>query len=118
MKMPKIRNLTKNTLIAEDFTICRSLLSQARGLMFSKKRNLIFQFKKEKIIDLLISHYISFYERSSSQMRFLTPLFLSLKFMVQQNKDLRAQFLANENGLKTLLIIVSQSYYERQFSNV
>jgi len=32
--------------------ICSTLLSQARGLMFSKKKDLLFDFKKEKKIGL------------------------------------------------------------------
>jgi len=32
--------------------VCRTLLSQARGLMFSKKKNLLFVFKYPKHVDL------------------------------------------------------------------
>ncbi|MBD3164028.1 DUF192 domain-containing protein [Candidatus Woesearchaeota archaeon] len=45
-------NLTQNKAIAHDFKACKSLISKARGLMFSKKRNLIFIFDKEKKISL------------------------------------------------------------------
>jgi uncharacterized membrane protein (UPF0127 family) len=35
-----------------EYKICRSLWSQTRGLMFSKKKNLVFVFNKEKRISL------------------------------------------------------------------
>ena len=35
-----------------EYKICRSLLSKARGLMFSRKENLVFVFGKEKQISL------------------------------------------------------------------
>ncbi|MBI5393431.1 DUF192 domain-containing protein [Candidatus Woesearchaeota archaeon] len=40
-------NLTQNSLIAEDALICRSYLSKASGLMFSKRKNLVFVFDNE-----------------------------------------------------------------------
>jgi hypothetical protein len=36
----------------KNIKVCNSLLSKIRGLMFSKKRNLIFIFKKEKMIEI------------------------------------------------------------------
>lgn len=47
-----IANKSTNQPIAKDYKICNSLFSKARGLMFSKKKNLIFIFKKEKRISL------------------------------------------------------------------
>ncbi|MFH1510137.1 MAG: DUF192 domain-containing protein [Candidatus Woesearchaeota archaeon] len=40
-----IRNLTRNTVLAEKFTLCASSLSKAVGLMFSfRPRTLVFVF--------------------------------------------------------------------------
>ncbi|MGM5482426.1 MAG: DUF192 domain-containing protein [Nanobdellota archaeon] len=47
-----ITNITKNIIIAKEYSICKSLLSKARGLMFSKKRTLVFEFEKEKLNSL------------------------------------------------------------------
>ena len=47
-----IKNLTKNKLIAEDYKLCDTFFSKFRGLMFSKKNNLIFLFNKEKKVEL------------------------------------------------------------------
>jgi len=35
-----------------EYKICRSLWSKARGLMFSRKKNLVFVFEEEKRIGL------------------------------------------------------------------
>ena len=50
--MPKIINLEDNSTITEDSTICSSVFSKARGLMFSKKRNLIFWFRRPSFVPL------------------------------------------------------------------
>jgi len=47
-----ITNKSTKTTIAKDYKICSSLFSKARGLMFSKKRNLIFDFDEERRISL------------------------------------------------------------------
>ena len=47
-----LKNKTKNQIITKDYRICKSLLSKTRGLMFSKKKNLIFEFEKEQKIGL------------------------------------------------------------------
>ena len=47
-----LKNKTKNQIIAKDYKICSSLLSKTRGLMFSTKKNLIFEFDKEQKIGL------------------------------------------------------------------
>ena len=45
-----IKNLTKKTILAEKYKLCRNIFSKSSGLMFSKKnKTLIFIFKKEKI---------------------------------------------------------------------
>jgi hypothetical protein len=44
-----IKNLTRKTILAKRYKICKSLLSRGFGLMFSKKRILVFVFDKEKI---------------------------------------------------------------------
>jgi uncharacterized membrane protein (UPF0127 family) len=46
-----VNKSTKKT-IAKDYKVCRSFLSQALGLMFSRKKNLLFMFNKEKRISL------------------------------------------------------------------
>ena len=50
--MLKIKNLTRKKIIAGNARLCRSILSKAIGLVFSKKKALIFVFKKEKIVPL------------------------------------------------------------------
>jgi uncharacterized protein len=52
MEPEMIINKTKKKSIAENYIICNSLSSKARGLMFSKKKNLIFIFDKEERISL------------------------------------------------------------------
>ncbi|MBW2989538.1 DUF192 domain-containing protein [Candidatus Woesearchaeota archaeon] len=47
-----IINKTRKKVIAEKAKLCKHHISKARGLMFSKKRALIFPFRKEKIISL------------------------------------------------------------------
>ena len=47
-----IKNSTRNRILAKNAKICRNILSKLSGLMFSKKRALIFVFGKEKIIPL------------------------------------------------------------------
>ena len=47
-----IINLTQNKIISKQEINCFSLLSQARGLMFRKKQNLVMHLKKEQIISL------------------------------------------------------------------
>jgi len=37
-------NQTKKTKLAETSTVCKTIFSKARGLMFSKKKTLIFVF--------------------------------------------------------------------------
>jgi len=46
--------LKKSTgeIITDDYEICASIWKQARGLMFSRKKNLIFSFKKPKLVPL------------------------------------------------------------------
>lgn len=48
----QIKNKTKGTIVAEDTSVCRTIWSQMRGLMFSRKKNLFFIFKNEKAIIL------------------------------------------------------------------
>lgn len=50
--MARIKNQTKNCIIAEDYRLCKSIFKKASGLMFSGKRALVFDFKKEKKIPL------------------------------------------------------------------
>ncbi|MBT4540111.1 DUF192 domain-containing protein [Candidatus Woesearchaeota archaeon] len=50
-----IKNITKNRTFAQDYKLCNTFFSKAKGLMFSRKknfRNLIFVFDKEKKIGL------------------------------------------------------------------
>ena len=46
-----IRNTTQKTISNEEI-ICKSFLSQARGLMFREKKNLIMKFPQERKIYL------------------------------------------------------------------
>jgi uncharacterized protein len=50
--MPEIRNITTGTILAKDYEICESMLSKARGLMFSRRKNLVFVFGKEQYVPL------------------------------------------------------------------
>jgi uncharacterized membrane protein (UPF0127 family) len=50
--MTKIINKTNNKTIAKDYRLCKSILSKATGLMFSKRKNLIFIFSDERIVAL------------------------------------------------------------------
>lgn len=47
-----IKNATRKTILADDYRICKTLLSKACGLMFKGQENLIFIFDEEKIIPL------------------------------------------------------------------
>lgn len=47
-----ITNKTKKQVISHKEKYCKSFFSQTLGLMFSKKNNLIMEFKKERKISL------------------------------------------------------------------
>lgn len=47
-----IINKKTNRIVAKDHKICKSAFSKALGLMFSRKKTLIFIFSKEKTISL------------------------------------------------------------------
>ncbi|MEK6845498.1 MAG: DUF192 domain-containing protein [Nanoarchaeota archaeon] len=47
-----IYNHTRKFVISQKERFCRSLLSQARGLMFRRKQNLVMFFSEERIISL------------------------------------------------------------------
>ena len=48
-----LKNKKNNKILAKDEKLCRSSLSKAIGLMFSRKqKTLLFIFKKEKIVSL------------------------------------------------------------------
>ena len=52
MECRMITNKSTNKIISKKELICKSFLSQARGLMFRKKQNLVMAFPKEKRISL------------------------------------------------------------------
>lgn len=47
-----ISNQTTNKIVSSQEMVCRTFLSQALGLMFRRKRNLVMVFPKEKKIRL------------------------------------------------------------------
>ncbi|HLC90388.1 MAG TPA: DUF192 domain-containing protein [Candidatus Nanoarchaeia archaeon] len=47
-----IINKTNNNIISETEVKCRSFCSQARGLMFRRKQNLVMTFNQEKKVSL------------------------------------------------------------------
>ncbi len=47
-----IKNLSKKSVIAEKYDICKSIFKKATGLMFSKPKPLVFVFGQEKRISL------------------------------------------------------------------
>ncbi len=47
-----ILNHTRNQVISEKEIVCKSIFSQALGLMFHRKHNLIMVFKEERRISL------------------------------------------------------------------
>jgi uncharacterized protein len=47
-----IKNKTNNQILAKNHHIYSNIFSKARGLMFSKQKNLIFPFDKEKLVPL------------------------------------------------------------------
>ncbi|MBI2112081.1 DUF192 domain-containing protein [Candidatus Woesearchaeota archaeon] len=47
-----IRNITTNTIISEEERYCKTIFSQARGLMFRNKQNLVMEFPEERKISL------------------------------------------------------------------
>ena len=50
--MPTIKNLSRKRVIAKNAAVCKSVISKAAGLMFSRKKPLIFAFDEEKIVPL------------------------------------------------------------------
>jgi len=50
--MAIIRNKTRDTIIAEDYTLCSSVFSKATGLIFRRHRNLVFKFREETFVPL------------------------------------------------------------------
>ena len=47
-----ITNKTRNSIISKNEIVCASLSSQARGLMFRCRQNLVMVFPEERIISL------------------------------------------------------------------
>jgi len=47
-----IINKTRNTTIAGSCKLYRNIFSKATGLMFSKQKNIVFIFRKERIVSL------------------------------------------------------------------
>jgi uncharacterized membrane protein (UPF0127 family) len=47
-----LRNKARRTILSKKFTLCESRLRQARGLMFSSKKDLIFVLDREKYVPL------------------------------------------------------------------
>lgn len=47
-----IQNITKNRILAKEFKECKSIISKAKGLMFSRKKSLVFVFDKETKVTL------------------------------------------------------------------
>lgn len=43
---------SKGQVICADLKICKSTWSKARGLMFSRPKNLLFSFKEDRIVPL------------------------------------------------------------------
>ena len=50
--MPAIKNSTRKRVIVKNAAVCKSVISKAAGLMFSKRKPLIFVFEREKIVPL------------------------------------------------------------------
>lgn len=47
-----LSNVTKKTVIALHYVLCKTLLSQAKGLMFSRPKALVMFFPSERIVSL------------------------------------------------------------------
>ena len=47
-----IKNLTNNICLCKDEKHCKTLFSKSIGLMFSKKKTLVFHFNKEQLTPL------------------------------------------------------------------
>ena len=47
-----IQNKSNNEILAKEHKLCNNLFSQAKGLMFSKQKSLVFEFSNEKIVSL------------------------------------------------------------------
>ena len=45
-------NVTRRKILAHEYTLCTTNLSQAWGLMFSKRRTLVMTFPTERIVPL------------------------------------------------------------------
>ena len=52
MKSMMITNLTKKTVLAKESKLCKTPFQKARGLMFSKPRNLVFIFHPKQQVSL------------------------------------------------------------------
>jgi uncharacterized protein len=48
----QIKNLTHKAVLAKSYKHCRTLRSQARGLMFSGKKAVVMEFDEEQIVPL------------------------------------------------------------------
>lgn len=47
-----VYNETKGTILSSQHKLCTSTLSKARGLMFSKRKTLVFEFDNEQLVPL------------------------------------------------------------------
>jgi uncharacterized membrane protein (UPF0127 family) len=87
-----------------DYKICRSWFSKAKGLMFSKKKNLIFVFNKEKKIGLHM--FFVFFQ--------IDILFLDKnKRIIEIKKNFRPfSFYTSKNKVKYVVELTEKNNYK------
>jgi len=96
-----IINRTTGETISTKENICKTLLKQARGLMFSKKKVLLFPFKKQKKI--VLHNFFVFYP--------LTLLFLDdTKKIIEIKKNFKPFTVYSSKKRATYLIETPYSF--------
>ena len=65
------------------------------------------EFRDAKYVELLTSQVNTLYERRSRQLKFLAPVMLSLRALVQQREDVRRQLVDDSHSLKNLIEMMS-----------
>ena len=106
-----IKNLTKNVEICKDEKHCETLLSKSIGLMFSKKKTLVFHFNKEQLIPLhmwFVFYPIDVYYLNKDKV--VIEAKKCFKPFTIHTNDKRAKYLI-ETPVERLMIEISDKLY-------
>ena len=100
-----VKNITTRRVIADDFIICKSFFLKMRGLMFSKKRTLIFEFDREKRVSLHMLFVFfpiwAIYMNQNKEVIFIKKLY---PFISMVNPKKKAKYVMEVTEKKELIV--------------